>query len=481
MLLFGISCVVFSWTYLNNYQPNEIKTDSHNNRYRTETLYSVTITDPIRLEGLDAINSVNATIYAHLLGYSGMECDRTALFGLHLDGCIIQQTNAPCNQSSFYDVYENEELANTCTIEFRLVQGTLLALMSVLRLYVPSSLQVQALRYVFQQDAQNSAPNDHITTGTTTFWDTAVHPTDSAGELYPNALASYVQRDWVFGILSQSQQINEDTPPTFAYEWYNTVTSLNTAWLPTAPLSDYTHSQSAYTELVLTMQTETFFRLQQTQKLIQMKAAFLTILLGLIAIFHIIEFAKQLFELFLLVIKKVKKNQALAKVGQVTTARLNQVVDAGMGVGKEVMHFAAHGSPLSLSKGRNVGGGGRIGERDEQKQPLSGNSSPNMGSSGYIDTPPPINPHYSAPVHDPHAPAHSACPAAAYPTSSHAQLPYPPPAASYPTVDYGNVGSAAYPSLPASQLPYPISSLPMSGAQGGAAAGGSVGGARFEI
>ena len=457
LLLFAVSCIVFSWTYLNNYQPNAVDTDEDNNRYRTETLYSVTITDPIQLEGLNAINSVNATIFTHLIGYSGMECERSSLQQLALDGCIIQQTNQLCNQTAFWDVYLNDDLPNTCTIEFRLVQGTLLALMAVQRLYLPSSLQVQALRYVFQQDAQDSAPQDHITTGVTTFWDTATHPMDAAKELIPNALASYVQRDWVFGILAQSQQIDENNPPTFSYEWYNTVTSLNTGWLPTTPLTDYTHTQSPYTELVLTMQTETFFRLQQTQKLIEMKAAFLTILLGLIAIFHIIEFAKQLFELFLLLVKKVRKNQALAKVGKVTQARLNQVVDAGMGVGKEVLHFA--GSPLTLSR-RMGGDGGSTGgsrkEEREEKQPLSGRSSPYgmMHSSRYIDTPPPppLNPHYSSDGHNEPIPAQSAYPVLSYPTSSHAQPSYPlPPVASYEPPNPYEV--AHLPPLPASQPP----------------------------
>ena len=468
-LLFSISCIVFSWTYLNNYRPDETTTDEHNNRYRTETLYSVTITDPIQLEGLNAINSVNATVYTHLIGYSGMVCERSSVQQLALDGCIIQQTNELCNQSSFWDVYDNEELPNTCTIEFRLVQGTLLALMAVLHLYVPASLQVQALRYVFQQDAQDSAPQDHIQTGTTTFWDTATHPTDAAGELYPNALASYVQRDWVFGILAQSQQIDEANPPTFAYEWYNTVTSLNTGWLPTEPLTSYTHTQSPYTELALTMQTETFFRLQQTQKLIQMKAAFLTILLGLIAIFHIIEFAKQMFELLLLAVKNVQKNQALAKVTKVTQARLNQVVDAGLGVGKEVLHMAGH-SPLPLAR-RTASGGGR--EEREEKQPLGGRGSPfgMMHSSRYIDTPPPppINPQYSAEAHEAPTSARYAHPTSSYAASSPAQPSYPTssntqlsytlqPVPSYiHSNEYNNSG---YPALPVSQLPYPISSLP---------------------
>ena len=509
LVLFACSCIVFSWTYLNNYNPEETATDEHNNRYRTESLYSVTISNPVQLEGLDAINSVNATIYTHLVGYSGMACERASVQQLALDGCIIQQTNALCNQSTFYDVYESEELPNTCTIEFRLVQGTLLSLLATLRLYLPSSLQVQALRYVFQQDAQNSAPQDHIQTGTTTFWDTATHPTDANGELLPNALASYVQRDWVFGILAQSQQIDEQNPPTFAYEWYNTVTSLNTNWLPTAPLSDYTHTQAPHTQLVLTMQTETFFRLQQTQKLIQMKAAFLTILLGLIAIFHIIEFAKQMFELLLLLVKKVRKNQALAKVGQVTQARLNQVVDAGMAVGNQALQFATS-SPLTL--GRKVGGGGGGGsggrEEREEKQPLSGRSSPSgmMHSSRYIDTPPPppVNPHYNADVNNVTVSTPSAYPVVSYaasplpPISPHAQMPFHP-APSFPSYPPSEYGSNAYSALPASHLPYPISSVPLASSghsrhasyNAGAAvglnvsssgsSGGAAGGSKFEI
>ena len=495
LLLFAVSCIVFSWTYLNNYRPDDTGSSEDNNRYRTETLYSVTISDPIQLEGLNAINSVNATIFTHLIGYSGMACERTALQQLALDGCIIQQSNQLCNQSSFWDVYDNEELPNTCTIEFRLVQGTLLALMAVLHLYLPASLQVQALRYVFQQDAQDSAPQEHITTGTTTFWDTATHPTDADNNLYPNALASYVQRDWVFGILAQSQQIDENQPPTFAYEWYNTVTSLNTGWLPTTPLTDYTHGQAAYTELVLTMQTETFFRLQQTQKLIEMKAAFLTILLGLIAIFHIIEFAKQLFEVFLIALKKVKKNQALAKVGKVTQARLNQVVDAGMGVGKEVLHLAGHSrqnSPLTLTRSA-----GRKEERErEEKQPLSGRSSPYnmMHSSRYIDTPPPpINAHYSAEVHEVHVPTQPLFPPVSYHTASLPPLSHPPPVSSYGPNEYGGNNGGSFPSLPASQLPYPISSLPMATGSGShsrhasynpsvaVGGGGAVAASRFEI
>ena len=494
LLLFGVSCIVFSWTYLNNYRPEEAETDEHNNRYRTESLYSVTISNPVQLEGLNAINSVNATIYTHLIGYSGMVCERSSLQQLALDGCIVQQTNEPCNQTSYWDVYDSEVLPNTCTIEFRLIQGTLLALYATMHLYLPPSLQVQALRYVFQQDAQDSAPQDHITTGTTTFWDTAVHPTDEAGELLPNALSSYVQRDWVFGILTQAVQIDENSPPTFQYEWFNTVTSLNTDWLPTAPLTDYTHTQSAYTELVLTMQTETFFRLQQTQKLIEMRAAFLTILLGLIAIFHIIEFAKQIFELLLLTVKRVKKNQALAKVGQVTQARLNQVVDAGMGVGKEVLHMARD-SPLGLSRRAGGGGGGGRAEEREEKQPLSGRSSPYgmMHSSRYIDTPPPppINPHYSTEPLDVQVAVQPAYPTLSYPMPSHPNL-LPPLTSSHAPSEYSN---GAYPTLPASQLPYPISSMPtMAGsanhsrpgsynAAGAVTSGGGVatGGQRFEI
>ena len=452
LLLFGVSCIVFSWTYLNHYEPNEQGESETNNRYRTETLYSVTITDDVKLEGLDAINSVNATLYTHLIGYSGMECSAASLLGLQLDGCIIQQNNQPCNQSAYVHVYESDELPHTCTIEFNLVQGTLLALMAVQTISLPASLQVQALRYVFLQDAQDTDPTNHIVTGPTLFWDTATHPQDDNGTLTANGLAPYVRRDWVFGILSQAQQIDENTPPDFAYTWYNTVTSLNTPWLPTLAISEYPRSQAASVQLVLTMQTETFFRLQTTQKLIQVKAAFLTILLGLIAIFHLIEFAKQAFELVLLVLKRIKKNRAVAQVSQLTTTKLNQVVDASFEATGKVMGQVKHGvervknsTPLGYMRNAN--------EPREEKRGGDMPASPPLANrfKAAPAPPPPFNPHYSA---DP------------YP------LPYPP--VTYPPT-YAAPPAHLMP-LPPSMLPYPVSAPTSSG--GGGSRGGSRAGSR---
>ena len=458
MLLFGVSCIVFSWTYLNNYQPSAVGESETNNRYRTETLYSVTITDAVKLEGLDAINSVNATLYTHLIGYSGIECGPASLLGLQLDGCIIQQNNEPCNQSAYVSVYEDDELPATCTIEFNLVQGTLLALLAVQTISLPPSLQVQALRYVFVQDAQDTDPQAHIVTGPTVFWDTATHPQDANGTLLANGLAPYIRRDWVFGILSQAQQIDEATPPDFSYTWYNTVTSLNTPWLPTLPIAEYSHSQAASVQLVLSMQTETFFRLQTTQKLIQVKAAFLTILLGLIAIFHLIEFGKQAFELVLLVLKRIQKNRAIAQVSQMTTAKLNQVVDASFEATGKVMGQVKHGvervaaasSPLVYRRG--------VAEVGEEKR--DGPASPRLPQhSAASALPPPINPQYNAEAY-----------AAAYPAVSYGLEPHQPTyARPYPSL----------PPLPPSLLPYPVSaSTVLPGTAGGGSRGGSRTGSR---
>ena len=463
MVLFGVSCIAFSWAYLNNYQPNAQGDSESNNRYRTEELYSVTITDPVKLEGLDAINSVNATIFTHLIGYSGMECTSSSLLGLYLDGCIIQQNNEPCNQSAYVHVYENAELPATCTIEFNLVQGTLLALMAVQTIVLPASTQMQALRYVFQQDAQQTDPANHIVTGETTFFDTATHPTDVNGTLLPNGLAPVIERDWIFGILAQAEQIDEETPPDFGYEWYNTVTSLNTGWLPTLPLDDYQRSQAASVQLVLTMQTETFFRLQSTAKLIQVKAAFLTILLGLIAIFHIIEFTKQVFELAILVLKKIRKNRAVAQVSQLTQAKLNQVVDASLeatgkvvGTVKQgVERVAAAGSPLVYKRAATPSGGGSGEQKADDRH---GDASPQLPHrfATHSLLPPIAAPHQYSPNSaaqtwsaEPAQPAHAAPAYSAYPPE-------------YPTVS----------SLPPSTLPYPVTVLPGSnGSRGGSRAG----------
>ena len=428
MLLFGISCVVFSWTYLNNYQPDASGESENNNRYRSEELVSVTVTDDVEVLGLSAINAVNATILTLLIGYSGIQCDSSALLGLQLEGCIIQQNNQLCNQSGFISVYESPHLPNTCTIEFQLVQGTLLALMAVMTVSLPPSLQVQALRFVFLQDAQQSYPEDFIVTGPTTFYDTAMHPTDADGNLIPNALAPRVERDWVFGILAQGEQIDEETPPSFSYVWYNTVTSLNTAWLPTAPLSEYASSQADSVQLVLTMQTETFFRLQLTQKLIEKKAAFLTILLGLIAIFHVIEFGKQVVEIALLVLKKVRKNRALKAVSELS----KEATDKMGAVVKHSVENLASVSPLQLHK--RVATGSSVSVEHSRRVP------PGVRLAAPAEVPP-INPQYGA------ASYQSAYP----PAALAATFSLPPVSAAYPAA-YPTVAAA----MPSSMLPYPV-------------------------
>ena len=317
LLLFVITSVVYSIQFVRNWNYADPNPDHNYNRFSIDQLHSLDVTDAEEGAGIQAINLINATINIYLVGYSGMECVDSGQYQLQVEGCVLQNTDTPCNVSAggagqqtvfMRPLLDSPDLPHTCVVTFLLVQGSLLSNTAYLTLVLPPSFHMQALRMEFLQTG--GAQNDVFSIGDTTYFDNTLHPytdDDSSQPLLSNALPRTINTAWVFGILSWSYQVDDATPePGFYSWWYNTVSSPSDLIFPALTPSAYALSRVQPVRIRHQMVTVTYWRLQQTQKLIQAQAAFLTVLLGLIAIYHLIHFTIELAELIMLYLFRVR-------------------------------------------------------------------------------------------------------------------------------------------------------------------------------
>ncbi|CAF1090699.1 unnamed protein product [Didymodactylos carnosus] len=239
-----------------------------------------------------------------------------------MSGCVFTSQNVACNDTkwlTFTDLAEPVDPA--CRIDYELAQGSILSQVPVFRIEFRPSLHVQAARFAFYQaavsDTDPRCQQGNFSIGLTNFAEVMSHPTNSSDPTTPlleNYLSPLITREWIYGMNARRQQVDTSNPPHYFTVFTNTISSALPLSFPIWTKEDFEADQSTAVAFQITIYSNTFFRQQVVERLIQPKEAFLTILLAIIGIYHIVLFAHEVSQVLLISWHIVKNNRAFAAI-----------------------------------------------------------------------------------------------------------------------------------------------------------------------
>ncbi len=297
-MLFSISALIFSIGFLLSYTPTlpGDATKKDKNRFHSErpTLRDSDSFEALEIKAFHALIKSAFTIRTSLIGYSGISCNWSDdIIGFQFEGCWVKDGNfvLPCNQSmsiiSSTKVYNHPVLKRTCVYEVNMPNNTILSnFQTTFMLIFKSNLHIQALRYTFYQQAV--APIDAeslFEIGAYQYREVILNSiTDD------NYMPSTIERTWIWTPVVYKYQYIDSSVNAFKAKAYSTISCEDESTFPTTSFIDYLNDQTGSIKFKININLSSVFLVRQSEKLIQLKAALLNILLAIIGVHHILHF-----------------------------------------------------------------------------------------------------------------------------------------------------------------------------------------------
>lgn len=334
-ILFGLSVVCYTGMFMMAYDPYNQEGSAIQNVFRARTEHALSVnTEPEYAQGLSALLNNPFSLSVSFVGLSASQsCTSSLVLGTSWEGCTLAGSAATsCGSVTPVVGWTDSTSSYTCELLLSYPTGVSLSASSSFVLTLPSTLSYQALKLGMIHNATSVSLvlPEQGTGGSSANWhNTAGVVASSFSELLsfasPNTLdqlpKSPVVRSWVLRpVAYRAQRKTEDVYDT---QWYMDVQDeeAHAARIESQSLASFLYTDTASTQSVrINMRPSPTWTLNLTQRAMGSQAVLIWMILGVVAIYHLVNFAEFLFHLLWASCCKPKQG-GLVRVAQTTESQ----------------------------------------------------------------------------------------------------------------------------------------------------------------
>ena len=334
-ILFALSVVCYTGMYVMAYDPYNQDGSAIQNVYRARTEHALSVnTEPEYTQGLSALLNNPFTLSVSFIGLSATQsCSSSLVLGTSWEGCTLSGSAAtPCGSVTPVVAWTDATSSYTCELQLSFPTGVSLSASSAFVLTLPSTLSYQALKLGMihnatavnlvlpEQGTAGSSVNRHNTASVAASSFSSLLSFASANTL-DQLPKTPVVRSWVLRpVAYRAQRKSEDVYDT---AWFMDVQDeeAHAARIESQSLAQFLYTDTAATQsLRINMRPATTWTLNLTQRAMGSKAVLIWMILGVVAIYHLVNFAEFLFHLLWASCCKPKQG-GLVRVAQTTESQ----------------------------------------------------------------------------------------------------------------------------------------------------------------